>query len=96
MGNNWKNCSSLTSFPNAYFNLSAHPWQGLRYMEAMWEGCTNLVCIGGSMRTDLAASYNLNNDIFNNCINLQQPDANAQADLTDSNGAVWTNTNPCP
>ncbi len=58
----------------------------------MFKNCTSLVCID---QLDTAPKP-WTNDLFLNCTSLVQPDATAQADLTDASGATWVNANPCP
>jgi len=61
-------------------------------MEGLFKDCSNLECI------DYIDSTNSSNktDMFDNCNNLVAPNSSEQADITDSNGANWTNPNSCP
>ena len=58
--------------------------------EGMFYGCSSLECITNLNTTNA----NSKSGMFKNCDNLQQPDAAAQADLTDEDGADWVNPNP--
>ncbi len=62
-------------------------------MHEMFYGCSNLICLTNLNTTavdELKRSY-----LFRDCSSLIQPDATTQADLTDTNGANWANTNNC-
>jgi hypothetical protein len=60
----------------------------------MFSGCTNLVCIHGIDNAGGGARGN--GDMFKDCPNLVAPDAAMQNNLSDGEGAVYTNPNPCP
>ncbi len=59
----------------------------------MFGGCAALTCIGGILDTTKATDRS---NMFVSCSALTRPDAAAQTDLQDGDGAVWTNPNPCP
>ncbi len=81
-------CTDMTHIilgPNFYIGNS-------NGISNMFKDCTSLVCID---QLDTAPKpWTL--DLFLNCTSLVQPDAAAQTDLTDGDGATWVNANPCP
>ena len=60
-------------------------------MNFIFAGCADLVCV---TNLDTTSSTD-KSGMFDGCTSLVQPDATAQADLTDSDGANWVNPNPC-
>ncbi len=64
-------------------------------MFAMFADCSSLVCID-AIDTITAVGIDGVTDMFTGCTALVQPDAAAQTDLTDGDGAAWINANPCP
>jgi hypothetical protein len=57
-----------------------------------FQDCSKLECITKIDTTNATDTT----DMFKNCYALTAPDAAAQADLTDDDGASWTNPNACP
>jgi len=55
--------------------------------------CSALVCMNN---LDTSQPGCVKTNMLVNVPSLVQPDATAIADLTDTDGAVWTNSNPCP
>ena len=80
-------CKKLTSLDFTNFDMSK-----VTDTSFMFSGCTSLQCI---TNIDTTAVTNKTN-MFYNCPALTAPDATAQADITDADGANWVNPNPCP
>ncbi len=88
--NSFKDCSSLISLDLTGLILSSG-WA--RYM---FQGCSNLVCISNINTVGLQIGEYPKEDMFENCTALVQPDAAAQIDITDTDGADWVNPGTCP
>jgi len=52
----------------------------------MFYGCTSLICLTGINTTSSTSKSNM----FTSCTSLAQPDAAAQTDIIDANGAVYS------
>ena len=73
-------------------NISSFDTSNVTNTEDMFNHCTSLECITNLDTTSATNKINM----FKNCTALVQPDAAAQADLTDDDGANWVNPNACP
>ncbi len=79
--------SNLTHLDISNWNTS-----NVTNMRSLFVNCTNLQCITNLDTTGATDK----SDMFTNCSALVAPDATAQADLTDADGADWVNPNACP
>ncbi len=80
-------CVNLTSLDLTSFDTSI-----TTMFRSMFLDCTSLVCI-----TNLDTTNGTNRtNMFNNTPLLLNPDATAQADITDTDGANWVNPGTCP
>ena len=79
--------SEIKSIDFSNYNMA-----GCTSMFRMFHYATFLECISNLNTTALGNKF----EYFKNNPVLVQPDAVAQADLTDANGANWTNSNACP
>jgi len=61
-------------------------------MVGMFYEDNSLLCITNLDTTNVTEKTHM----FSGCTSLVQPDATAQADLTDDDGADWVNPNACP
>ena len=59
-------------------------------------GCSSLVCITEVDTRKALDDYNNKASMFDGCTSLIAPNATEQADLVDSDGAVYVNGNACP
>ncbi len=84
----FRDMDNITSLDLTPLNTTTTPTE-MRYM---FEGCLNLVCLSNIDTTNETG----NDSMFAACPALTQPDATAQADIQDANGANWVNPNPCP
>ncbi len=82
-------CCSIT-----HLDLTSFDTQNVTDTKAMFYRSNLLVCIT-NLDTTAANNPAGRDSIFKGCDSLVEPDATNQADLTDGNGARWTNTNPC-
>ena len=83
----FQTCSKLE-----YADLSSWDMTNVIRTQAMFKDCASLICITNINTT---ASTD-KTDMFYGCTALVQPDATAQADIVDSNGANWVNPGTCP
>ncbi len=83
----WTECEELLSMPA--MNTS----NGLNFNEA-FNICKKLQCLT-NIDTRAAAASN-KTDMFLACNDLVEPDSTGQGDITDNNGANWTNPGTCP
>ncbi len=75
-----------------YLDLSSFDTSNVTDTFEMFNMCGSLKCI---TNIDTTTSTN-KTDMFLNTTLMTQPDATAQADIQDANGANWVNANPCP
>ncbi len=75
-------------------DLSGLVLTNLTNVRAMFSNCTKLRCITNLDTTLVTGVGKI--DLFTNCTALVAPNATEQSDLTDGDGAVYVNTNPCP
>ncbi len=80
-------CSGLTALDLTSFDTAQ-----VTIMSSMFENCSNLTCISNINTTFATDKSNM----FNNALALIQPDATAQADIADTDGANWVHPTTCP
>jgi surface protein len=61
-------------------------------MSGMFKNCSSLECLTEHDTTRATDKT----EMFDNCPKLQEPNSTAITDLTDSDGATWTNSEDCP
>ena len=80
-------CYLFTSLDLTSFDTS-----NVTSMVGMFYEDNSLLCITNLDTTNVTEKTHM----FSGCTSLVQPDATAQADLTDDDGADWVNPNACP
>ncbi len=84
----FRSCASLTSL-----DLTNWDFSEVDYFNSIFSGCTDLTCITNIDTSKWGAQKD---NMFVGCNALIQPDIAAINDLTDSDGANWTNPGACP
>ncbi len=98
---NWNPVSAITfrrTFEDCekieHLDLSTWVMNATDMIQMFWR-CLKLKCIT-NLDTTSGLGESSKTNMFINCTALIQPDATAQADLTDADGADWTNPGACP